>query len=553
MAGVTIYWITRDMRLHDNPALLAAIENSAHVLPVHVFDPETDSPDELSYHSMRFRLESLCDMDASLRILGSRICCLHGSPDQVIPSLVEEVNAKRVVMTECSEAPYLAVVAGVNKCLSAKFGIEIEQVMGHTLWPLKELLRLNGGVAPLTYTHFYRNATRAGVPAPPADAPRTMPPLPDMVEASLRDGNEFAYAIPSLSQLAFVEPTISGVVLSGNRFVGGERVALVRLSEYLSSTERVTEFDKSKTNPLQMNETTQLSPYMSHGCISVRLMHYRISSMHRVKSFKELPTSLVGQLYWREFFYLVASTVPDFESSSKNPICRRIDWERNEAMYSKWKNGTTGFPFIDACMRQIYLQGWTHHLCRHSVATFMSRGDLYLNWEDGAGYFMKYMIDADWSINYGNWIWLSASGFWSDVFRVTNPCTFPRQYDADGEYVRRFIPALRNMPSEFIYEPSKAPEDVQAAAGCIVGKDYPEPMVDHVSASRSCIERLRNAFENAKSAAPSAAAAAKRHRSVPSDELDRPAGEEENDPSMRPAQRQREYHDYWLLSATPEA
>ena len=143
--------------------------------------------------------------------------------------------------------------------------------------------------------------------------------------------------------------------------------------------------------------------------------------------------------------------------------------------------GRTGYPFIDAGIKQLYTEGWIHHIVRNALACFLTRGDLWLNWEEGLNMFLKYLLDADWSVCAGNWMWVSSSAF-EQVFNCSScldPGTYGRRSDPWGEYVKKYIPELASYPVEFIYEPWKAPRAVQEKAGCVVGKDYPERIVIH--------------------------------------------------------------------------
>ena len=161
------------------------------------------------------------------------------------------------------------------------------------------------------------------------------------------------------------------------------------------------------------------------------------------------PVSLVGQLYWREYFYLAGHTTPNFDKMSGNPICRQIPWAHDAQVIKAWEDGRTGYPWIDAIMTQLRQWGWIHHLARHSVACFLTRGDLWQTWEAGAEVFDRLLLDADWAINHGNWMWLSASAFFHQYYRVYSPVSFGKQYDPNGDYIRHFIPALKLMPAKY--------------------------------------------------------------------------------------------------------
>lgn len=157
--------------------------------------------------------------------------------------------------------------------------------------------------------------------------------------------------------------------------------------------------------------------------------------------------------------------------------------------------GQTGFPWIDAIMTQLRYEGWIHHLARHAVACFLTRGDLWISWEEGMKVFEELLLDADWSVNAGMWMWLSCSSFFQQFFHCYCPVKFGRKADPNGDYIRRYLPALKNFPTRFIHEPWIAPDSVQRAAKCIVGKDYPLPMVNHVVASRINIQRMKQVYQ----------------------------------------------------------
>ena len=182
-------------------------------------------------------------------------------------------------------------------------------------------------------------------------------------------------------------------------------------------------------------------------------------------------------------------------------MCRQIPWSNDPSFLAAWEEGRTGYPWIDAIMTQLRTEGWMHHLARHSVACFLTRGDLWCSWEAGKDVFDKLLIDADWAINSGNWMWLSASAFFSQYFRVYSPITFGKQYDKNGDYIRKYIPALKDMPAKYIYEPWTAPKAVQEKANCIIGKDYPLPIVDHAVVSKANMEKMKAAYAAGKAEA----------------------------------------------------
>ena len=231
------------------------------------------------------------------------------------------------------------------------------------------------------------------------------------------------------------------------------------------------------TNPVSLKpDTTALSPYIKFGALSVRTFFWKVKDIYakRRGNHSQPPESLEGQLYFREWFYLCAHfEAGTFHKMVGNKECKQIPWSQDMERLAAWEQGKTGFPAVDAAMRQLKQEGWIHHLARHLVACFLTRGDLWVHWELGAKVFDRHLLDADFALNNANWQWLSCSRFFYQYFRVYSPETFFQKYDKDGAYVRKYCPELKNMPSKYIYQPWKAPLADQKKAGCVVGIDYP--------------------------------------------------------------------------------
>lgn len=311
------------------------------------------------------------------------------------------------------------------------------------------------------------------------------------------------FDVPSLKELGFEMPQQR----SPHR--GGETEALKRFEEYFKQKEVVAKFEKPNTSPCAFEpaSTTVLSPYLKFGCLGIRTFHSRLHQIYQeIKKHSQPPVSLLGQIYWREMYYTAAYGVgPSYYKMKGNSICLYVNWKCRDGVIDSsdpiatqqleaWTHGRTGYPFIDAIMTQLRQEGWIHHLARHAVACFLTRGDLYISWERGAEVFEELLLDADPPLNVGNWLWLSASAFFHQYFRVYSPIAFPKKYDPEGKYVKRYIPALKDMPAKYIYEPWKAPLDVQKRAGCVIGKDYPKPIVDHDEARNRCIAGMKASY-----------------------------------------------------------
>jgi len=228
--------------------------------------------------------------------------------------------------------------------------------------------------------------------------------------------------------------------------------------------------------------------------LSTRLFYHALSDLYKKIKKCDPPLSLHGQLLWREFFYCAATRNPNFDKMAGNPICVQVPWDNNREVLSKWANAQTGYPWIDAIMTQLREEGWIHHLARHATACFLTRGDLWVSWEEGMRVFDELLLDADWSVNAGTWMWLSCSSFFQQFFHCYCPVKFGRKADANGDFIRRYLPVLKNFPTRYIHEPWTAPETVQKSAKCIIGQDYPRPMCNHEHVSKLNMERMKQVF-----------------------------------------------------------
>jgi cryptochrome len=538
----SLIWFRKALRVHDNPALAAGIARAKSAQPVFVLDPWFCKPSRVGANRMRFLLQSLRDLDATLRERGSSLLVLHGEPRVVLPRACKTWKVDLVTWEHDIE-PYAKMRDTAVRGALERAGVECASSSGHTLYDVEEMLAKCHGKPPTTYSQFLKIVDKMGAPAAALDAPKAMPaPFTGTAEETkeLVAGVADAYGIPTLEELGYEAMHDD----EGFQAIGGETEGLRRLRRQLSRTEWVHTFQKPDTNPttlfhalgakkpkpkspfeiaardagskndatntaansdmLMTPSTTALSPYMKFGCVSPRVFYHELNAVLAKFEGKgqpsQPPVSLMGQLMWREFYYLVGAGTPNFDKMEGNPICRQIPWNKDRELFAAWENAQTGFPWIDAAMTQLRLEGWIHHLARHAVACFLTRGDLFVHWEWGRDAFDRDLVDADWALNNGNWMWLSCSCFFYQYFRVYGPHSFAKKYDKDGAYVKHYLPVLKNMPAKYVYEPWLAPLDVQKKAGCVVGVDYPAPIVDHATASKACIDKIATAYAAHKDA-----------------------------------------------------
>ncbi|XP_074501301.1 cryptochrome-1-like [Sebastes fasciatus] len=489
MAPNSIHWFRKGLRLHDNPALLQAVRGAGTVRCVYFLDPWFAGSSNVGVNRWRFLLQCLEDLDANLRKLNSRLFVIRGQPANVFPRLFKEWKISRLTFEYDSE-PFGKERDAAIKKLAMEAGVEVNVKTSHTLYDLDKIIELNGGQPPLTYKRFQTLISRLDPPEMPVET--LSESLMGRCVTPISEDHGDKYGVPSLEELGFDTDGLPSAV-----WPGGETEALTRIERHLERKAWVANFERPRMNANSLLASpTGLSPYLRFGCLSCRLFYFKLTDLYRkVKKNSSPPLSLYGQLLWREFFYTTATNNPRFDKMEGNPICVRIPWDKNPEALAKWAEAKTGFPWIDAIMTQLRQEGWIHHLARHAVACFLTRGDLWISWEEGMKVFEELLLDADWSVNAGSWMWLSCSSFFQQFFHCYCPVGFGRRTDPNGDFIRRYLPVLRGFPAKFIYDPWNAPESVQAAAKCIIGVHYPKPMVHHAEASRLNIERMKQIYQ----------------------------------------------------------
>jgi len=487
-----IHWFRKGLRLHDNPSLVHALSHATHVYPVFVIDPWFARPDKVGINRYNFLLQSLADLDQSLRAVGSRLYVARGRPEEQLPALVARWKVGLVTYEQDTEPYAVTRDAAVSASLTGG-GCVVRAECSHTLHDIEHYVAASKGKVPSTYQSFAKLFGSMPAPRAPVErvtAAQVAAPLPaaDLALAG--------FDVPTLAEMGYTEGHVS------DKFPGGETEALRRLrATVIDRAGWVAEFQKPETSPNALEPaTTVLSPYLKFGCLSPALFYHELEVIKRAskKPITQPPVSLHGQLMWREFFYLCSVTTPNFGKMVGNPKCKQIPWDHDEAFVEAFKNARTGYPYIDAIMTQLRQEGWIHHLARHSVACFFTRGDLWQSWEKGAEIFDLYLLDADWAINNANWQWLSCSNFFFQYFRCYSPVAFGKKTDKNGDYIRKYVPQLAKYPAKFIYEPWKAPLSVQQECGCLVGSaahcGYPAPIVDHDVVSQANMGRMKAAY-----------------------------------------------------------
>ena len=468
---VAIWWIRRDLRLADNQALATALAQADEVIPVFVFEPALLESDYVGSKRVAFLLEGLRCLDSDLRARGSRLILRTGAPQDELAAMMAETGSG-VVFAEEDISPYArhrdARVAEV---------VPLRLVHGLTVHPAGAALKSDG--TPYTVFTPFSRAWKA-LPLPQAEealpAPHRVPTPTGLSSRS----------IPR-------QPILSAEV----PFSPGELEALRRLSAFVDGENPpVYEYAEGR-NRLDTAGTSRLSPYLRFGMISARqAVVAALSAIEAAgdEQARKGAETWLNELIWREFYMSILYHFPHVRSNSFRPEYDNIRWVSDEAAFSAWCAGRTGYPVVDAAMRQLAQTGWMHNRARMIVASFLVK-DLLIDWRRGERWFMQHLVDGDPAANNGGWQWTAGTGTdAAPYFRIFNPVTQGQKYDPQGAFVRSWLPELGRVSDRFVHKPWAMPLEEQRQAGCYIGQDYPAPIVDHAWAR----ERVLSAYAQAK-------------------------------------------------------
>ena len=500
---VAVHWFRRDLRLHDNEGLLRAAECCTKLIPLYILDSHYLDPDKHGSNYLGFLLDSLRDLDNDLKDIGSQLFIAKGDPVNVMEKLLSAFNVSKVTFSRATGKHNQSVEKRITE-ISVRHGGDVESFWSNTLYDPDYLLSVNCGIIPEDAESFLHCiASNSLKPPKPLASPTNLPPPPlDVVE-------KVEGVLPAVPGLEDIKEYGYDPEKYTTTFLSGERTSIDRMKNFMSRKQVIFGYSEVESNVISREDPTSsppktsgLSPYLSLGSLSVRLLFCNLRRAERSPSMKiqaiiqnalrcfrkyRIRSSL-ELLYCREYTYLLDYMTEgnlDIIGGHHTCIYKHIPWVRGEEaeqLIRKWEMGETGYPAVDACMNQLRHDGWVHNLGRHMAACFLTGGDLMVWWEHGRDVFAKYLVDYDRAINNYQWHWLSCKAFFSEYFCSLNPVTTYKQFDRHGTYVRTHVPVLKNFPDQYIYEPWRAPEEVQEAAGCIIGRDYPPPMVDHAEA-----------------------------------------------------------------------
>ena len=452
-----IVWFRQDLRLADNPALSAAVATGAPIVPVHILDDEGAGAWRLGGASRWWLHHSLAALGADLHARGAPLVLRRGRAAEELDALIAETGAAGVFWNRCYEPAIRARDEAIKSGLEAR-GILARSFNASLLFE-PWTIATQGGQPFKVYTPFGKACRAADPPPRPVPAPETLR-APAAPPRSLD--------LASLDLLP-TRPDWAGGLRAA--WVPGEAAAQLRLARFVDAA--ITDYKEQRNRP-DLEATSRLSPYLHFGEISPRQLWYAARARDGGG-----PDHFVSELLWREFAYHLLFHFPDLPERNWRSSFDSFPWGEDHAGLEAWRRGRTGFPIVDAGMRELWQTGWMHNRVRMIAGSFLVK-DLMLPWQLGKAWFWDTLVDADLANNAASWQWVAGCGAdAAPYFRVFNPMLQGEKFDPDGAYVKRFVPELSRLPAQFVHRPWEADAATLRAAGIELGQTYPRPIVDH--------------------------------------------------------------------------
>jgi deoxyribodipyrimidine photo-lyase len=454
-SGVAIVWFRNDLRLNDNPALHAAVDAGYKILPIFVLDDAAAGNWRMGGASRWWLHHSLTALAADFLARGAELVLRRGDAAKIIPALAAETGAKAVYAARAFEPAMREMDRRVGAALKGA-SVAFHRLLSMSLFPPERITTKTGGIYGV-YTPFSKACFEAGVPEEILPAPERLGGV-DAQSERLEDWG-----------LRPTKPDWAGGLRA--EWQPGEAGAQKRLKTFLAGP--VKQYDEARNLP-GLPGTSKLSPHLHFGEISPRAV---FSAASQAGSGKGVHTFL-KELLWREFSIYLLWHNPTLPDAPIKQNFASFPWAANKSALRAWQKGQTGYPIVDAGMRELWQTGWMHNRVRMIVASFLVK-HLLIPWQDGEKWFWDCLAEADLAANAASWQWVAGCGAdAAPYFRVFNPVLQGQKFDADGAYVRRYVPEIAALPDEFLHAPWTSPKNVLTNARVTLGETYPWPIVD---------------------------------------------------------------------------
>jgi deoxyribodipyrimidine photo-lyase len=478
---IAILWYRHDLRVEDNPALRAAVSQKKQVVPVYIFN-DAQSKWAPGSAGAWWLSGSLLRLDERLHAAGSRLIIRSGNPASVLEKLTAEVRAEHLYYNRRYDPPGIREQLSVERKLKH---IAIESFNASLLFE-PELIKNRSGEPFKVFTPFWKACLETTVPASPLPAPKRITP-PGRWPASEPIGQPGLAADENEKDARNWEA----------HWRPGADAAKKMLQSF--TRDRVQNYKSDRDRP-DIGGTSRLSPHLHFGEISARHIWSLIEKSSAGRSDSANKTgadAYLRQLVWREFAHYLLYHFPFTADKPLRSEFAAFPWKYSGKSFTAWRRARTGYPIVDAGMRELEQSGWMHNRVRMIAASFLVK-DLLIPWQRGAGWFWERLVDADLANNTLGWQWVAGCGAdAAPFFRIFNPILQGKKFDPQGAYIRRWIPELERVPNEWIHNPWDAPAGTLAKAGVVLDKTYPSPMVDHFAAREKALEAY-NAIKSKK-------------------------------------------------------
>ena len=462
----SICWLRRDLRLHDHAALYHALKNSHSVQCVFVFDTSIlEKLNDTQDRRVEFIWHSLRELNVRLQSLGSRLQVLHGKPIEVITALAREIDAEAVFCNHDYEPDAVSRDAAVAEALAAT-DIAFHHYKDQVVFEQSEVL--NGSGKPYGVFTPYKNAW--------------LKKLDDFYLRAYPTERYFSslalsaeQEIPSLESIGFAPGK-----LNLKSMPTGESGAMTLFEDF---TRRIGLYKEARDFP-SVKGVSYLSTHLRFGTISIRRLAEAARNVGGVGA-----ETWLSELIWREFYQMLLCHYPQLaQGAAFKPQFNAIAFPNDAAKFSAWCEARTGYPLVDAAMRQLNQTGFMHNRLRMVVASFLVK-DLHVDWRWGERYFAEHLLDFDLAANNGGWQWAASTGCDSQPwFRIFNPVTQSERFDPEGRFIRRYLPELTTCQDRWLHAPWLMPVGEQQRCGILIGRSYPHPVVDHALARIKALE-----------------------------------------------------------------
>ena len=483
MTSPILIWYRNDLRSHDHEPLHQALKQEAIVIPVYCFDPRQFGQTAFGFPKTgafraQFLLESVADLRRSLQAIGSDLIVRCGKPEEIIPTLAKQFQVSAVHCYAEVTAEEMAIETALAETLQP-LDVLLKSFWGHTLYHLEDLPFQLPDV-PELFTNFRKQVEKQASVRSVFPTPQTLRSLPNSVTVG---------ELPSLTDLGLEAPEFDD--RSVLRYEGGETAGKARLDRYFWQNDRLRLYKETRNEMVGADYSSKFSAWLALGCLSPRYIYAQVLQYEADRVQNESTYWLVFELLWRDYFRFICA-------KHGNKIFRRsglqgieIPWKQDWQRFDLWRSGKTGFPLVDANMREIAATGYMSNRGRQNVASFLTK-NLGIDWRMGAEWFESLLIDYDVCSNWGNWNYTAGVGNDARGFRFFNIYKQAKDYDPKGEYVKYWLPELAEVPPHKVHEPGKLTAEEQKRYGVRLGVDYPKAIVD-LFKSAEANEKIYNA------------------------------------------------------------